>query len=192
MRYYSISRCSTKVLKPRRRKQWKKICVMVVRKTSTRSTMKLVKWEHWRRRRRRMGRFGVRMRIYICVRMCCTCSPSMLLGNVDFNEMDSRAEPYIKVFMLKMCRIRFAWFHCCNYSAVFSLPRPLVQCVGVRVRVWWKGTDIQDLTTKTSWNRTTVANARQHKNAPDTIVELKNTVRARLHTHADWATNTNI
>lgn len=76
----------------------------------------------------------------------------MLLGNVDFNEMDSRAEPYIKVFMLKMCRIRFAWFHCCNYSAMFLSSVYASVCVSVFDCVcMWNGTYIQNhLTTKTS------------------------------------------
>lgn len=107
--------------------------------------------------------------------MCCTCSPSMLLGNVDFNEMDSRAEPYIKVFMLKMCRIRFAWFHCSNYSAMFLSS----VCVCV-----WRGTYIQNLTTKQAeiappWRM-------RRESAPDTIVELKNIT----YTQRDTETNT--
>lgn len=151
MLYHSISRCSTKVLKPRRRKSMEKnLRDGCKKKEEARSTMKLVKWESigggwgdlvyiWMRMRMRM-----RMYLYVWyVRMCCTCSPSMLLGNVDFNEMDSRAEPYIKVFMLKMCRIRFAWFHCCNYSAMLSCLVSVCVCM-------WNGTYIQNLTTKTS------------------------------------------
>lgn len=119
MLYYSISRCSTKVLKPPKEKAWKKNLRDGYKKKEE------VRW-NWLNERNDSGGWGdlvyicVRLRIFVCmVWMCCTCSPSMLLGNVDFNEMDSRAEPYIKVFMLKMCRIRFAWFHCCNYSAMF-------------------------------------------------------------------------